>query len=191
MLKMVSEKSMLLLGVVMALCAFVLPSVASAGSWSPVGTSDGRLDSADLGFSVPAVGSGTACTASMFSITGASFANCHGVGAGVGCTTTATGTNFPWRMTPTDTTRIEIHGLDIDVWFETTPGTLNECVHTGTNIRLTGTVVASFTPGAPGARTFDFNGAAGSFTHVAGVDITLPSVLTGSATPTNLVNFLM
>ena len=33
MLKMVSKKSMLLLGVVMALCAFVLPSVASAASW--------------------------------------------------------------------------------------------------------------------------------------------------------------
>ena len=55
MLKMVSKKSMLLLGVVMALCAFVLPSVASAASWSPVGTTDGRIDSNTLGFSIPAL----------------------------------------------------------------------------------------------------------------------------------------
>ena len=46
MLKMVSKKSMLLLGAVMALCAFVLPSVASAASWSPLNT-EGRLDSFD------------------------------------------------------------------------------------------------------------------------------------------------
>ena len=42
MLKMVSKNGMLLLGAVLALCAFVLPSVASATSWSPVGTTDGR-----------------------------------------------------------------------------------------------------------------------------------------------------
>jgi hypothetical protein len=200
MLKMVSEKSMLLLGVAMALCAFALPSVASAGSWSPVGTTDGRIDSGNLGFSVPAVNGGTACTASTFSvtvhsgaratITGASFANCHAnVGLSVGCTTTATGTNFPWQLTPTNTTRIEIHGLDIDVSFETTPGTLDECAYTGTNIQLTGTVIASFTPGPP--RTFDFNGATGLFTHIPGVNATFPTATTGSATPTGLLNFFM
>ena len=44
MLKIVSKKSMLLLGAALTLCAFVLPSVASAASWTPVGTTDGRLD---------------------------------------------------------------------------------------------------------------------------------------------------
>jgi hypothetical protein len=202
MLKMVSAKSTLLLGVVMALCAFVLPAAASAGSWSHVGTTDGRFDSGNLGFSVPAVGAGAACTASTLSvtvhsaavatITGASFVNCHGnVGSAFGCTTTATGTNFPWRVTPTDTTRIEIHDLDIDVRFETTPGTLNECVHTGANIRLTGTVVASFTPSDVAfSRRFDFTGSTGLFTHIPGLG-TLPAAMTGNATPTNLLNIIM
>ncbi len=202
MLKMVSEKSMLLLGVVMALCAFVLPSVASAGSWAPVGTTNGRIDSGNLGFSVPATGSGTACTASTLSVTfhsaslatiaGVSFANCHGnVGNGIGCTTTATGTHFPWRMTPNDTTRIAIHGLEIDVSFETTPGTLGECAYTGTNIRLTGTMVASFTPGAPGARTFDFGGATGLLAHVPDAGVTFLAEAEGSGTATGLLNVLM
>ena len=47
MLKMVSKKSMLLLGAVMALCAFVLPSAPSVASWTPVGLGRARLDSSD------------------------------------------------------------------------------------------------------------------------------------------------
>jgi hypothetical protein len=202
MLKMVSKKSMLLLGAVMALCAFVLPSVASAASWAPVGTTDGRIDSANLGFSVgPPLNSGSSCRVSSFSvtvhsaavatITGGSFAGCHGdVGLGVGCTTTATGTNFPWRVTPVDTTRIEIHGVDIDVHFETTPGTLNECATNGNNIRLTGTVIASFTPAAgPPNRRFDFEGATGLFADVAGASF--PAAARGSAVATGLLNVIM
>ena len=194
------KKSMLLLGSVLALCAFVLPSVASAASWSPVGTTDGRIDSGNLGFSI-AGPSGSSCTASSFTgvvhtasvatITGASFANCHSnLGAGVGCTTTATGTNFPWRLTPTDTTRIEIHGVDIDVYFETTPGNPGGCAQTGLNLRLTGTLIASFTPGPP--RVFDFNGASGLSAHIGPPsNVTLAMSTRGQATTTGLLNVLM
>jgi hypothetical protein len=199
MLKMISKKSLLLFGVVLALCAFVLPSVASAASWTPVGTTDGRIDSGNIGFSVTALNAGSICPTASFSvtvdsaavatITGASFGpNCMGdVGGSVGCTTTATGTNFPWRATAIDTTRIEIHGLDIDVHFETTPNTLNECANNGLNIRLTGTVTVSYTPAA---HTLDFNGAPGLFSHFPGVP-NVPTTARGSATPTGLLNMLM
>ena len=197
MLKMVSKKSMLLLGAVMALCAFVLPSVASAASWSPANTTDGRIDSGNVGFSIPATGSGSSCTSSTFSvsadsaavatITGASFQNCHGdVGSGVGCTTTTQVTNLNWPATAINTTRIEIHGFDIDVSFEQTPGTLGECANNGLNIRLTGTLTLSYTPAT---RTFDFLGATGLVTHIAGVG-SLPSVARGAGTATGTLNVL-
>ncbi|MET0601659.1 MAG: hypothetical protein ABW167_06685 [Baekduia sp.] len=204
MLKMVSKKSMLLLGVVMALCAFVLPSVASAASWTPVGTTDGRIDSGNIGFSLPALNTGSSCPTASFNvtidsaavatITGASFGpNCMGdLGGGVGCTTTAVGTfPVPWRATPIDTTRIEIHGVDIDVNFETTPGTLNECSTNGLNIRLTGTVTISFTPGPAGDRTLDFNGATGLAAHIPGIGNGIPTVARGTALGTGLLNVLM
>jgi hypothetical protein len=200
MLKMVWKKSMLPLGAVLALCAFVLPSVASAASWAPVGTTDGRIDSGNLGFS-SAFLFGMSCTSSTLSvsvdsaavatITSASFANCHGdIGSNVGCTQTWVGTNFPWRVTPVDTSRIEIHGVDIDVSFEATPGTLNECANAGFNFRWTGTTIASFTPGAAGARTFDFNGGTGLFAHIPGLG-TVGFTLRGTAVPTGLLNVIM
>jgi hypothetical protein len=205
MLKMVSKNSLLLWGAVLALCAFVLPSVASAASWAPVGTTDGRIDSGNLGFSIApgGVGSGSFCTASSFNvtvhsaavatITSASFANCHGdLGASSGCTITATGTNFPWRVTVPDTTDIIIHGVDIDNYFETTPGTLNECAQTGLTVRLTGTVTASFTPGAAGNRTFDFgSGLSPAFTaHIPGAG-SFNAAPRGRAVATGLLNVVM
>ena len=200
MLKMVSKKSMLLLGAVMALCAFVLPSVASAASWAPVGTTDGRIDSGNIGFSIPASGGGSSCTSSTFSVTvdsaaiatvtGGTFGNCHGDrGNSVGCTTTTTLTNLPWRVTAPNTNDVTIH-VDIDVSFEQTPGTAGECASQGTSVRLTGAVGSSFTPGAVGARRFDFDGSpAGFFAHITGLGST-PAVARGQATATGLLNLV-
>ena len=196
MLKKVSKKSLLLFGVVMALCAFVLPSMASAASWFPIGTT-GRIDSGNLGFSITALNSGSTCNQTTFhvlvhnaqlaTITAASFVDCHGdVSGSVGCTTTAVGTNFPWRATPVNTTAIQIHGVDIDVSFETTPNTPNECANTGLNIRLTGTVTASYTPTA---HRFDFLGATGLFAHLGALN-GVATVARGNATPTGLLNVL-
>jgi hypothetical protein len=200
MLKMASKKIMLLLGTVMALCAFLLPSVASATSWSPVGTTDGRIDSSNLGFSSPALGVGIFCSSTTLSvsvdsgalatITGADFANCHGnVGSFVvGCTVTYPATNLPWRVTPVNTTNIDIHGVDIDLTFETTPGTLGECANTGLTMRLTGTLSASFTPGPP--RVFDFTGSTALLAHIPNF-ATVPFVLRGTGTTTGLLNVIM
>ena len=197
MLNMVSKRNMLLLGAVMALCAFVLPSVASAASWTPVGTTDGRLDSGNFGFSIPALASGTACTSSTFgvtvdsaavaTVTGVSINNCHGdIGSGVGCTLTTTATNLPWRATAVNTTNIQVHGLEMDVSFVQTPGTLGECANDGLPIRITGTATASFTAGG---RIADFNGATGLVVHIPGVG-SLPAVGRGSAVATGLLNII-
>ena len=198
MLKMISKKSMLLLGAVLALCAFVLPSGASAASWTPVGTTDGRIDSGNFGFSIPLAGTGTSCTSSTFSVTvdsatvatvtNVSINNCHGdVGSGIGCTLTTTVTGTPWRATALDTTNVQIHGLDLDIYFETTPGTLGECANTGLQMRATGTATASFTPGG---KIADFLGATGLTVHIPGVG-SLPAVGRGSASATGLLNILM
>jgi hypothetical protein len=124
-------------------------------------------------------------------ITGASFNNCHGdVGSGVGCTTTTSVTNLPWRATAISTNDIILHGVDIDVSFEQTPGTLNECANNGLNIRLTGSVTASFTPNATATlRTFDFGpGPANAFTaHIPGVG-SFGAVARGHAVPTSALN---
>ena len=128
----------------------------------------------------------------MATISGSAFANCHGfAGGAVGCTTTAVGTNFPWVATAVNTTNIQIHNIDIDVSFEQTPGTLNECANQGLNIRLTGTVTASFTPNATAtARRFDFNGGpAGFVSHFPGTP-NLPTAVIGQITPTGLLNVL-
>ncbi len=128
----------------------------------------------------------------MATITAASIANCHGnFGSGVGCTITATGTHFPWRVTPINTTRIEIHTVEINLSFEQTPGTLNECPGQGTQFRWFGTVIASFTPNAtPANRRFDFDGATGLFGVIAPATPIGAVAPTGSATPTGLLNII-
>jgi hypothetical protein len=200
MMKMVVKKSVLLLGVVLALCAFTLPSVASAASWSPAGTTDGRIDVSTFGFSNPVPGWGMSCAATSFgvtvdsaavaTITSASFVNCYGdLGALRGCTVTAVGTNFPWRTTAVTTTNIQIDGFDVDLGFETTAGTLDECAFNGLQAWWTRTLTSSFTPGAAGSRTFDFKGGANQLLHFPG-SVTMVAVMRGSGVATGLLNIL-
>ena len=201
MLNMVSRKSLLLFGVVLALCAFVLPSVASAAGFEPAGAGalgTGTIDSGTLGFSIPGLNSGSACTSSQFhvqvhsttvaTITAGRFANCHGsVGGAVGCTTTATGVGFPWVATAESTSNIVIHNANVHVVFETTPGTLNECGNNGLNLRWTGNVTISYTPVG---KVFDFNGGTGLSMHIPGLG-TIPTTPRGFAAATGLLNILM
>jgi hypothetical protein len=121
-------------------------------------------------------------------ITGANFANCHGdIGSAVGCTVTATGTNFPWRVTAVTTTDIEIHGLDIDTAYETTPGTLNECANNGLRDKVTAKKVTG-TTFTPMGRGYHWGVAHGVVVHVGG--ITTPAVMRGFGTGTGLLNVL-
>jgi hypothetical protein len=153
MSKTFSKKSAVLFAGVMAVCALALPSMASAASWS--GTlGDHTFDSTNannrLSFSVGApVTAGSTCGVSQFTLTvtnafdahidGAIFQNCMGQGNSVNCTVTPTGTNFPWTVTNRLTSHLEIHNVDVDVFFENTPGNATACALPG-NVRLTGTL---------------------------------------------------
>jgi hypothetical protein len=92
-------------------------------------------------------------------------------------------------MTALGTANIQIDGLDVDIYFETQPGTLNECSLTGSQIRHTGTVTTSFTPGAAGSRRIDLSGAPGLTGHVFGL-ATVAAAMRGSLTATGLLNVL-
>lgn len=125
MLKKLSKKSILLFGAVLALSAFAMPSLASAATWDPPGTTH-TLDSPNLSFS-SAVG-GSICSLAQFhlvvsaagvsTITGTNFSGCSGTGGATGCTTTARGTSFPWTVTPISTTTATIDKVHVDVTFE-------------------------------------------------------------------------
>jgi hypothetical protein len=149
-MKKFSQRGVLLFGVMLAVCVLV-PSLASAASWSPVGTHR-QLFSPNLSFTatVPVLGqSGSLCAASEFTgdvatsntieITNAVFTRCMGTIGAVNCTSTPTGANFPWTATATSTTDVQIHGVDVTVVFENTPGNATACPNPGT-IRVTGTL---------------------------------------------------
>ena len=150
------------------------------------------------------MGSGSFCTSTQFNVTVDSAALATISGAcfrelprfcwlvALVALLTWVGTNFPWRATAVTTTNIHIDGIDIDISFEQTPGTLDECVNQGLNIRLTGTVTASFTPNATAtARRFDFNGGpAGFVSHISLVPRTFVTAVVGQVTPTGLLNVL-
>ena len=180
-MKKFSQRSLLLFGAVLAVCAFMGPAMASAASWSVVGTTH-QLFSSDLSFRADAappndVTLGSICQASEFDvdvtsisdlrITGGSFQNCRGLpGLGANCTVTATGTGFPWTATAPNTTNIQIHGIHVDVLFEQTPGATT-CGVNGTKITLTGTLSGGrWDPSAIGAdRRVTYTDAPGVIGH--------------------------
>lgn len=165
-MKTLPRKSALLFGAMLAVCAFAVPSMASAASWSPVGTTH-RLFMSDLVFKTfqgpPDITIALSCTATEFDadvvsastieITNGSFQNCRGLPGGVteNCTVTVTGTRFPWTMTAPTTTNIQIHGIDADLTFEHPPGA-NSCNTGGLRTTWTGTLTGgSWDPSAVGA----------------------------------------
>jgi hypothetical protein len=173
-MKKFSGKSTLLFGAVMALCAFVMPSMASAASWGVIGSAH-TIDSANLGFTAPAVpGVGlvsSSCAETQFSsnvasaanlpITAVTFKNCTGSGPNIGhCTATPDATKLPWTATGTTLTNVQIHNIHITVKFETLPGaTPPACGLNGQSVTLTGTL----TGGAwtSGVHSVDFSSSPG------------------------------
>jgi hypothetical protein len=159
-MKKFSQKGVLLFGVMLVVCAFA-PSMASAASWSPVGTAH-QLFSPNLSFTttVPALGGalGSSCNVSEFTgsvvsanainITAAVFRNCMGTGVEANCTVTPTATGLPWTATATSTTNVQIHSVNVTVQFENTPGNPVACA-AGTSTSVTGTLTGgSWAPGA-------------------------------------------
>ncbi|HEX5924551.1 MAG TPA: hypothetical protein VFY45_12010 [Baekduia sp.] len=152
-MKKLSQKSVLLFGVVLAVCAFVGPSMASAASWSGLGTH--QLFSPNLSFITGAPNFiGWSCAQSTFdtvvtngadaAVIGSRFSNCRGLpGAAGSCTLTPTGSRFPWTATATATAtdNIQIHNMHVNLAFEALPGTAaSECLTFGLQITLTGTL---------------------------------------------------
>ena len=191
-----SSKSVLLFAGAMTVCAFVLPQVASASSWGPIGGADHVLDSANFGFSSSNFAGApvtSRCTSSSFTavvlsgadvqIRAGSFGGlCTFSGASVGtCTLTWTPTRFPWTATAVTTSNIQIHGVHIDLRFEQPPG-LNTCVNVnGANLTLTGTItnVRYLGPGR-----LDLDGAHGLVSHSA-LGNNNPLTLIGQLSDTN------
>jgi hypothetical protein len=178
-MKKFSKRSVWLFASAMAVCAFVLPSVASAASWGPIGGTDHVLDAPNSGFLSNILGSGVTsqCTSSSFTAVvsspvsmqfrAGSFGGlCTASGASIGdCTMTWQPTGFPWLATAVTTSNLQIHGVRIDVTFEDMPLRPGSCTNvSGAKLTITGTVGGGNYTG-PGR--LDFNNAEGMSSHSA------------------------
>ena len=189
-MKILSQRSLLLFGVMLVVGAFV-PSMASAASWSVVGTTH-QLFSSNLGFTAvsPALGdSGSRCNASAFdvdvtnastlTITSGVFTKCHGTQNTVNCTLTPVGTNFPWTATASSTTNVTLNSVRLDVTFENTPGNPVACPANGARILLTGNLTSGSWNST--ANTVTYTNAPGLAQHgIVPASATVPTILTGS-----------
>jgi hypothetical protein len=151
-MKTLSKKSVLLLAAI-TVCVIAVPSMASAASWGVVGT-EHTLDSPNFSYRLSLGLNGVdvaSCTATSFTttvtnsafltVTSAAFKTCVSntdSGFSGHCTTTWTGTHFPWYVTGT-TTNVQILGMYIDVRYDSlTSG--SSCTLAGTDVTLTGSL---------------------------------------------------
>jgi hypothetical protein len=175
-MKKLSKKAALLFAAAMALCAFTMPSIASALSWGPA-TSRHTLDSPNLGFTTTtAIGAlSSQCSRSSFTsqvtstqileITTGSFGGCTWSGPNIGdCTATTVGTKFPWTATAVTTSNIQIHGVFIDVSFEQVPGQSNCQNIAGASLTFTGTLTGGNWTGNA-SHSLDLSNAPGLVSH--------------------------
>jgi hypothetical protein len=148
-MKKFSKKGVLLFAAAMATCAFA-PSMASAASWSAIG-SEHTLDSPDAGFVIDSNGTTSQCGESAFTarvtsamdleIIGAVFRRCTASGPNIGsCTLTLSATGLPWTATPTSTTHVDIRNIHIDQLLENEPDS-TACLANGAKITLTGSLI--------------------------------------------------
>jgi hypothetical protein len=178
-MKKLSKKGVLLFAAAMALCAFVMPSMASAASWGQTVNQDHTLDSSNFGFTQSLGGGVTSsCTRSSFTATVASTQNLEITSATFGglctyntvaagrCTLTEVGTRFPWTATPVSTENIQIHGVHIDIRFEHIPGEAAGCGLNGVDLTMTGTLTTGhWTGNSAGQHSLDFSDAEGLAVH--------------------------
>jgi hypothetical protein len=180
-MRFLSKKGVVLFAGVMAVCAFVVPAIASADSFildSGTFPNTQILHSSNLSFNIPAIPMGWSCASSTFDVSVRSasdaqvlgaggFSNCHGTGAGSNCTLTPVATRTPWTVTPS-TGNLQIHDIVFDITFENTPGAAAACGSPGTTT-LTGTLSNGV-----------WNNAAHSITYTDGTGL---SLLFGTAAP--------
>lgn len=195
-MRFLSKKGVVLFAGVMAACAFVVPAIASADSFTlDSGTFPNTQifhssnPASRLAFSLPVAGWGSTCqswtldlsvrSASDAQVLGAGFGNCHGTGTAVNCTLTPAPTNLPWTVTPS-TTNLQIHDIVWDITFENTPGAAQACASPGT-LLLTGTLSNGV-----------WNNAVHEITYTDGTGLTvhtasgpLPALVTGTLKSTS------
>ena len=151
MLKKLSKKGLLVFASVLALAAFVTPSMASAASWG--GGATHVLDSSDLNFINHAASLGSSCkvntlhsvvsSAAVLTVTAATFSGCMGLGTTGGqCTTTPVAGGLPWTATGLSTTNIQIHNINVTVTYANTPGNPTACPIAGVPVTVTGTLAS-------------------------------------------------
>ena len=175
-MKKFSKKGVLLFAGAMAVCAFAMPSMASASSWGTVG-SHHTLTSSNLGFTSP-IGT-SMCTGSSFTarvlstadlqITASTFAGCTLIAPALGatCVMTMSGTfATPWTATARTTSDIQIHSVDIDTAFDNDTGTSCGAL-TGQSARITGTLSSVKWHGNGATRTLELAGNSGVVSHSA------------------------
>ncbi len=190
-MKKFSKKSALLFVATMALCAFAMPSIASASSWGTIGTHHTLDSSSPAGFTAPALGISSDCARSQFTVRVTSTANVEidsanttgctitsGAGAFGLCTLTETSTNLPWTATAVTTSNIQIHGVNIDVTLENHPGS-TACVGNGLKLQFTGTLTGIRWHGNGATRTLELNGADGLVIH-SSIGNNIPITTTGT-----------
>jgi hypothetical protein len=179
-----SKKGAVVFGAALAICAFVMPSMASAASWGVVGSAH-NLTATGIGFTahtpIGALGAqcadaqfnATVSSAAVSNITSTSFTNCTGTGAAAGCAVSATGTNFPWAATGLTTTNVQIHGINIDNFF-----TGAACpVGNGVASQLTGTLSGGrWTGNGSGQHSITLAAATGLFSHSAQLGTSVATV---------------
>ncbi len=194
-MKSFSQRGVLLFGVMLSVCAFVVPSLASAASWSPIGSTH-HLFSPNLAPNItagPAPGLGWSCpsvsldarvdSANTIEITTGGFQQpCMGTGPGVNCTTTPVG-SFPWTATATSTTNVQIHGVDVAVTFENTPGNITACGLSHATLRLTGTVTGG--SWNPANSELLLSGLSGLTAHFLGTGLNAPVFWSGTVRTTS------
>jgi hypothetical protein len=192
-MKKLSRQSVLLFGAVLAVCAFAVPSMASAASWAGLGTH--QLSSNNLAFTAtiaPLPAAGWSCADTEFDadvvsgavveITAARFRNCDGTLLAAGCTMTVTGNDFPWTATARTTSDIQIHRVDMSVIFHTRPAAApGSCVAEGVTARVTGTLTSGSwdSSAIPANRRLTLNDAPGLTSHLLGIGLSGPTSVTG------------
>jgi hypothetical protein len=188
-MKKFSKKGVLLFAAAMALCAFAMPSMASASSWGPVNTHH-TLTSTNIGFLSDVTGTTSMCTSASFTarvvstanveIDSATFDGCalSAPAAAAQCSVNSTGTSFPWTATARTTSDIQIHGVSIDAFLSgASCGAL-----TSQTLRITGTLAGTRWRGNA-AHSIELDGGTGLVSHLpAALGGTGPITTTGTIT---------
>lgn len=194
-MKKFSKRGVLLFAAATAVCAFAMPSLASASSWGVIG-SEHTLHSPNLGF----IGHGaipltSACSVTSFTtdvrnadsltITSATFGGCTATGVAGGiigdCTMTAVATSLPWSATANSAGDIRILGVRIAERFEQLPGS-SACnaVVNGQNFTITGSLTGgSWTGNGANQHEVVFSNGSGLVSH-SGLGLNTPLTVSGT-----------